>query len=423
MPESWTIDTLANGLRVVTTPLLTSQSVSLNIFIGAGSRSEEERYNGLFHYLEHMLFKGTSSRPDAIQIAEAIEGVGGVLNAYTGKELTCYWNRVPYDQLNLAADVLGDMLCNSLLDAGEVDRERTVVQQEIRRGYDQPGQWVGEMLSHAAFGDQPIGRSIAGTVESVAAFTRDDLESHIDQWYVPGRMVFSVGGNVEHGQVMELAEGLFGALPARPLLEFEAARPGMHQRVAVEWRDISQCNLALAWPGFPRDDDDRYALTVLNTLLGRGMSSRLFREVRERRGLAYSVGSGAAGYADIGMFSVSAGVSPENATEATTVILAECRKLIDETVSPEEMRKARDYATGNFRLGLETSMALAQRAGENLLQEGKIRTVDEVVERVSAVTAEDVRRVARRIFGEGDVAVAAVGKIDEADLERAVAAA
>lgn len=423
MPEPWSIDTLANGIRVVTTPLATSQAASVNLFIGAGSRAEEDRYNGLFHYLEHLMFKGTTSRPDAIQIAETIEGVGGILNAYTGKEVTCYWNRVPYDQLDLASEVLADMFTHSLLAPEEIDRERSVVQQEIRRGYDQPGQWVGEMLVRAAFGDQPIGRSIAGTVESVQDLHREDFVSHMDRWYVPSRIVFSVAGNVQHEQVLAIADRLFGSIPVRPAPQFEATKPGMRERVTTEWREIEQCNLALAWPGFPRGDDDRYALSILNSVLGRGMSSRLFREVRERRGLAYSVSSGGSHYADAGLFTVGAGVSPENAAEATTVIVAECLRLASETVGGDELRKARDYAIGNFRLGLETAISLAQRAGEALLQDGEIKTIEEVVARLADVTAEDIQRVARRIFDSGEMAVAAVGRVNGTDLEKAVAIA
>ncbi len=423
MTTAWQIGTLANGLRVVTTPLPTSQSASVNLFIGAGSRAEEERYNGLFHYLEHMLFKGTQARPDAIQIAEAIEGVGGTLNAYTTKEMTCYWNLVPFDQLPLAAEVLADMLRNSLLSPEEIDRERSVVQQEIRRGYDQPGSWAGELLSRAAYGDQPIGRSVAGTVESVEGIRRDDFIHHIGRWYVPSRIVFSVAGNVEHERVMELADRLLGSLPSAAASAFEPAGGMPEERIVVEWRDISQCNLGIGFRALARDDADRYPLLVLNSVLGRGMSSRLFREVRERRGLAYSIGSAVSRHADTGAFSVSAGVSPENVVEAATVALDECFRTVTEPVGHDELTKARDFAIGNFRLSLETSMALGQRSGEALLLDGAIEPIDDVVRRIGEVTAADLQRVAARVFRADNVAVAAVGQVKAEDLESAVATA
>jgi predicted Zn-dependent peptidase len=421
--SDWQIGTLSNGVRVVTTPMPDSQSVSVNVFIGAGSRGEDERYNGLFHYLEHMLFKGTASRPDAIQIAEAVEGVGGVLNAYTTKEMTCYWNRVPFDQFSPAIDVLSDMLRNSLLSTEEIDRERTVVQQEIKRGYDVPGQWTGELLSLAAYGDQPIGRSIAGTVESVEGIGRDDFIAHMQRWYVPERIVLSVAGNITHEQTMEAAQRLLGDLPRQPADSFSPADNALPQeRIKVEWRDISQANLALAFRALSRTDPDRYPLLVLNNVLGRGMSSRLFREVRERRGLAYSVGSAVSRHADIGLFSISAGVSPEHAVEATTVIIAECDRMVSEPVPPEELTKARDYAIGNFRLGLETSMALGQRSGEALLLDNEIEPIESVVDHIRAVGAADIQRVAARVFRRDNIAAAAVGQLQGEDIERAIAA-
>jgi predicted Zn-dependent peptidase len=411
----WQISTLSNGMRVVTTPIPTAQSASVNVFVGVGSRAEERRVNGVSHYMEHMLFKGTERRPNAIVIAAEIEGAGGVLNAYTSKELTCYWNQVPYDMLPRAMDVVADMVQNSLLEQVEVERERTVVQQEIRRSHDQPGAWVGELLSDAVYGDQPIGWSIAGTLEIVEQITREDMRRHLDTWYVPRNMVLSVAGNVTHDEVMELAEKQWSGVDNSELPPIAPALPEMPaQRIRIDQRDIAQANMAIGLRGIAREDPDRFALTILNSVLGRGMSSRLFREVRERRGLAYSVGASTSRYADTGAFSVSAGVSPEHAVEATTVILAELRKLVHEPVEEEELRKARDYASGSFRLGLESSMSLGQRAGESLLMLGAIETIEDVVAGYRAVTAADVQRVAARIFRPDNLALAVVGpKMDE----------
>lgn len=423
MGIEWHISALDNGMRVVTTPVPTAQSVSVNVFVGIGSRGEERRTNGLSHYMEHMLFKGTGRRPDAVMIAEAIEGAGGVLNAYTSKELTCYWNQVPYDRLRLAMDVLADMYQHSKLEQDEIDRERTVVQQELRRTFDQPGAWASELLSKATLGDQPMGWPIGGTLETVDALQRDDFVRHVETYYVPSNTVLSVAGNTTHDEVTAHARELFGGMadhavaPPRPSV---AAFPD--ESVVVEKREIAQCHMGIGLYAVPRQDPDRYALQVMNTVLGRGMSSRLFTEVRERRGLAYSVGSGAARYSDIGVMTISAGVTLDHLEEATQVIREQLVRLVNEPVSDEEMTKARDFSTGNFRLGLESTMALAQRAGESLLMTGEIEPIEHVVDSINAVTPDDVQRVATRLFGPNAFSMAVVGPGGEADRLREILA-
>lgn len=424
MTVSWEIETLEHGLRVVTTPVPTAQSVSVNVFAGVGSRVEDRSTNGLSHYLEHMMFKGTERRPSAIAIAEAVEGAGGGLNAYTNQEFTCYWDHVPFDKLSLAMDVLADMMQHSLIDREEVDRERTVVQQEIRRAHDQPAAWAGRLLSEACFGDQPLGWPVAGTEETVQGLTRDDFLQHIGTWYVPQNMVLSVAGNTTRADVVAEARRLFGGLAGEPAPGVEPARDGIPSRnVLVEARDIAQSNLGMSLRAVSRTDPDRYAALILNTILGRGMSSRLFKEVRERRGLAYSIGSGLSRYNDTGVLSISAGVSPEKVSETTKVVKAELMKLVEEPVGSEEITKARDYTVGNFRLGLETPMALAQRAGEQLLMVGKIESIEDVVARLEAVTSEDVQRVAQRLFRNDNLCMSLVGPgADEQELRDALAA-
>ncbi len=425
MAISWHVSQLQNGLRVVTTPVPTAQSVSVNVFVGIGSRGEDRRTNGLSHYMEHMLFKGTTRRPDSIVIAEAIEGAGGVLNAYTSKELTCYWNQVPFDRLRQAMDVLADMYRESVLSQEEIDRERTVVQQELRRAFDQPGAWASELLSKATFGDQPIGWPVGGTIETVEELQRDDFTRHIATYYQPSTTVLSVSGNTTHDEVMQLAEEFFGDMreTTAPPAPAAAAHAFADERVVVEKREIAQCNLGIALHALPRKDPDRYPLMVMNTILGRGMSSRLFKEVRERRGLAYSVGSGVSRFNDIGTMTISAGVTLENLEEATTVIRNELFKMSAETASEEELTKARDFSIGNFRLGLESTMALAQRAGESLLMTGEIEPIEDVVASIAAVTPDEVQRVAQRLFKPGAFAMAVVGPGgDPARLEAILAA-
>ena len=410
MASDWQITTLNNSLQVVTTPVVGAQAVSLSLFVGVGSRSEDRHNHGVSHFLEHMLFKGTERWPDAVTIAELIEGAGGSLNAYTTKETTCYWNHVPYDCFPIAIEVLAETVLHSLFAQDEIERERRVIQQEIRRVHDQPGAWASELLSRAAFGDQPLGWNIAGSIETIEEMTRSDMVEHMEAWYAPNNMVLSVAGNITHEEVVAAAERLFGGMEAKPAPAYVPASielPSEH--ILIDHRPNAQCNLVMGMHALPRNDPDRYTALILNTILGRGMSSRLFREVRERRGLAYSVGSSFARYADTGLFTVSAGVSAEKVDDALKVILEELFRLTVEPVSDEEMKKAIDYSVGSFRLGLETAMSLAQRAGEALLTMREIEPVEQVVERFRAVTADDVQRVAERVFDRSRAALAIVG--------------
>ncbi len=404
------ITTLPNGLRVLTTSLPTAQAAAVAFFTAIGSRGEQPRTNGLSHYLEHMMFKGTTERPTAQLISQAIEGAGGSLNAYTSHELTCYWNNVPFEAAQTGISVIADMMLNSLLATEEIDRERSVVQQEIRRSHDNPGQWVGELSSRATFGDQPIGWPVAGSIETVDGLVRADFTDHVTGFYSAANSVFSVAGNVEHSAVVETAERLFRDMPRGQANTLPSARHGLPaERLIVEQRETEQTQIALSMHALARRDPDRYALEILHTILGRGMSSRLFEEVRERRGLAYSVGSRVARYQDIGAFGISAGVTRAQQEEALTVIVAQLQRIVGDPVGEDELRRTIDYAAGSFRLSLETAMSYSQRYGEQLLQDGVIEAPEETVASLRAVTAADVQRVAARVIGPGQYALAVVG--------------
>lgn len=420
---AWELTTLDNGLRVVTTPMPATQAASVNIFVGVGSRSEPERLNGITHFLEHMVFKGTERRPDAILIAEEIEGAGGTLNAYTNKEFTCYWNIVPFDRVATAIDVAADMLLHSKLDPEEIERECPVVQQELKRNRDNPGAWAGRLIGQAVHGEQPTGWDVGGTVERVATWRRPDFAEHIGAWYRPGNIVLSVAGNVDHARVVELARPLFGGMEPAPIpsvVPYDPAITG--PRVTAESRPIDQCTMFLGLPIFGRDDPDRAALRVMNDVLGAGMSSRLFCEVRERRGLAYSVSSGYGYLSDTGVFTISAGVNREKLDETIAVCLDEATRLVAEDVPAVELRKAKDHSIGRFRLSLETAFSLGQRHGELLMTRGAIESVDEVVAQIEAVTPDDVRRVAARVFRREQLHCAVVGPdVDASEIERRLA--
>lgn len=414
-PDAHRITVLDGGLRVITASMDGAQSASVSLFVGVGSRAEEPRPGGISHYLEHMLFKGTERRPTAPAISEAIEGAGGSLNAFTTRELTCYWNRLPFERWQRGIEVLADMIQCSLLDPEEVERERTVVQQEIRRTHDNPQAWAGELLQRVTFGDQPVGRPVAGTLDSVAAIDRAELAAHIETHYTAPNAVLSVAGRVEHEAVVEEARRHFSDLAAGAGPPVEAARRGLPtERLLVEERDIEQANLALAVQCGGRRDPDRYPLEVLVTLLGRGMSSRLFKEVRERRGLAYSVGARAGRLRDIGAVAITAGVTREHQEEALQVILAELHRLVSEPVGEEELARTIDYAVGGFRLALETPMSIGQRLGDQLLQDGEVERVEDAVAALRAVSASDVQRVAADLF-RGPPALAVVGPSAPAD--------
>ena len=413
--DPYEITILDSGLRVITSAVPTAQSASVSFFVGVGSRLERHAVVGVSHYVEHMLFKGTERRPTAPEISEAIEGAGGGLNAFTTREVTCYWNRLPFERWATGIEVLADMLQHSLLDPEEVERERTVVQQEIRRSHDNPAAWAGELLQRATFGDQPVGWPVAGTLDSVGAMGCDELLAHIATHYTAGNAVLSVAGKVEHAAVVEEAARHFGELAAGERAAVEAATPGLPaDRVQVEERELEQTNLALAVQSGGRRHADRYALEILVTLLGRGMSSRLFKEVRERRGLAYSVSARVGRLRDIGALAISAGVTREHQEEALQVIVAELQRLVAEPVGDEELRRTMDFAVGGFRLSLETPMSLGQRHGDQLLQDGAIESVETTIAGLRAVTAADVQRVAAELFA-APPALAVVGPSAPAD--------
>ncbi len=410
------ITTLDNGLRVLTATIPTAQAASVAFFVGIGSRGEQPRTNGLSHYIEHMLFKGTQRRPTAPEISEAIEGAGGQLNAYTTRELTCYWNNLPFEALGIGIDVVADTLQHSLLDAGEIDRERTVVQQELRRTHDNPAAWVGELMGQAVFGDQPVGWPVGGSLETVGALQRPDFVEHMSAHYTAQNSVLAVSGNVEHEQVVELAGRHFSALAGGEPTQAPSATQGLpKEHLIVDERDIEQTNIALSMQAFARRDPDRYALDIMNAVLGRGMSSRLFKEVRERRGLAYSISSGARLLRDIGTLTVSAGVTGEHQEEALEVIVAELRRLASEPVGADELQRTIDFIAGGLRLSQETARAVGQRDGSQLIMDGELEPIEVTVAALRAVTAEYVQRVAKRVIGPGDFALAVVGPSASAD--------
>jgi predicted Zn-dependent peptidase len=391
-----------------------TRSVSVGFFIGAGSRYETKQENGITHFIEHMLFKGTTKRATAKDIAVAIEGVGGLFNASTGRELTTYWTKVGQDHFSIALDVLADMLLNSKLEAEELEKERGVIIEEINMTLDHPSDWVHLLATDLIWPDHPLGRDQAGTKESVTEITRPMVQSYIHEHYQPGNTVLAIAGNVEHHRAVEEATAQLGTWQRRPNNSYVPMNQEQEEaRVRLEHMTTQQAHLALVLPGLSRFDDDKYHLSLLNTMLGQGMSSRLFLEVREKRGLAYSVYSYVSPYLDAGLMGVYAGVDADHIEQALAAILEELDKIRQEPVSDDELGKAKEFTKGHLQLQMEDSIAVASWIGRQECLEERVLSVEEVLEEVDAVTTTDIQRVAQRLLKQEKLNLAVVGPYDK----------
>jgi predicted Zn-dependent peptidase len=385
---------LPGGLRVVTEAVPGVRSAAFGIWVGVGSRDEALPEHGASHFLEHLLFKGTARR-DALEIAAVVDAVGGELNAFTAKEYTCYYARVLDTDLPLAVDVVSDLVTSALVAPADVASERGVILEEISMHDDDPGDVVHDAFSEALYGDHPLGRPVIGTVESIEALTAEAIAGYYRGRYRAPEMVVSVAGHVDHDAVVRLVEQAFSGLPAAspsPLRPW--APPPALSGTVVEDRPTEQAHLVLGTHGLARDDERRYALSVLNNALGGGMSSRLFQEIREKRGLAYSVYSYSSHHHDTGMFGVYAGCSPARVDEVLELCRDELATAADKGVSDEEIDRAKGQMRGSLVLGLEDSGSLMSRIGKAELVHGEVTAIDEVLARIEAVTPDDVRAVA-----------------------------
>ena len=400
------ITELGNGLRVVTDCFDTVQSASVGIWVDAGARQEVSELNGVAHFLEHMAFKGTPKR-SAAGIAEEIENVGGHLNAYTGREHTAYYARVLKDDVPLAVDILADILQNSLFEDEELARERHVVLQEIGQAHDTPDDIIFDRFMMAAYPNQSVGRPILGTTDTVPTLSRDALNSYLDTHYAGGTMVLSAAGNVDHDAIVAMAEDLLSHRPQHAERYAEAAtyHGGEHR----EGRPLEQLHLVLGLPAFGYLDKDHYALAVLSTLFGGGMSSRLFQEVREKRGLAYSVYSFVQSLSDGGILAIYAGTDPGSADTLLPVL---CDLIAGLQVAPqeEEVARARAQLRAQVLMGMESTSARCEHLGASTLIHGKPTAPSEIVAKIDAITPEDVARVAGRLLS-GPPTIAANGPL------------
>lgn len=405
--------TLANGLRIVTETMPHTRSIAVSIFIGVGSRFEADPQAGISHFIEHMLFKGTSRRPASRDISEAIEGIGGLINGGTDKEVTVYWSKVAQHHFPTALDVLGDMLLNSNFDAKELERERNVIIEEIHMNLDVPAQRADMLIDELLFDQHPLGREIAGSKETVSSITRDMMLSYLGSQYRPTNAVVAVAGNIEHEPAVSLVERCMGGWSSS-LVEHQYVpyRQPTAPRVRVERRETEQVHLCLGLPGVSLLDPRRFTLDVLNVVLGEGMSSRLFTEIRDRLGLAYSVASFADHYSDSGSLTVYAGVEPAKVRPAITEIINQLFRF-NETVPETELTKAKELSKGRLMLRMEDSRAVAGWLGGQEILAGRIYTPDDMLAIIDSVTTEAIRNLAEEIIDERKLCLAAVGPVDQ----------
>ncbi len=396
--------TCQNGVRIVLEQIPTVRSVAIGIWIGTGSRNENEQNNGISHFLEHMFFKGTKTRT-AREIAEAFDSIGGQVNAFTSKEYTCYYAKVLDDHAQFALDMLADMFFHSTFVDEELQKERNVVLEEIKMYEDTPDDIVHDLLSKACYANHPLGYPILGTEETLRTFTGDSLREYMADYYTPDRVVISVAGNVKESFIKEI-EKYFGSFTAKQRVENEVAPVFEPQKLARQ-KDTEQAHLCIGFNGLPVGHPDIYSLIILNNILGGSMSSRLFQEVREQRGLAYSVFSYHSSYQDGGLLAIYGGTGNNQLDLLFETIQETVRKLKEDGITTKELQNSKEQMKGSLMLSLESTNSRMSRNGKNELLLGRHRSLDEIIEEINNVTAEKVNQLAQQIFSQ-DYALALI---------------
>jgi predicted Zn-dependent peptidase len=405
--------TLKNGVRLVTTHMPAMRSASIAFFFATGSRYEKDEVAGISHFIEHMLFKGSRSYPSARHISEAIEGVGGNFNGCTGKEMTSYTARVPGEYVSVVMNVLADMVRHPLFDPAEVEKERAVIIEELSATQDDPQEWVCLLIDETMWPDLPLGRDDAGSIESVTQLQRQQLLDYLSTYYRPNSLVISIAGNIDQQQIVQLTEELFHDWEDGPVQSWMKSFP-LRDVVPIRMvkKDTEQANICLATLGISYASADYYPFLLINSLLGDGMSSRLFQSIREEQGLAYDIGSYFNSYYETGNLVVSAGVDPSHTKEVINAIVTELARLCNEPVPNDELERIKAYVRGGILLGLEGTQQVASWLGSQECLYNRIRDVDEVIANVNAVSAQDIQRVAQVCFAPEWRRLAIVGPED-----------
>jgi predicted Zn-dependent peptidase len=407
---------LDNGIRVISHEMPDHRSASVGIWVENGSRHESDLQNGISHFIEHLLFKGTERRT-AAQIAEEMDAVGGVINAFTSKEHTCYYAKVLDENLPLAVDLLTDIFLHSNFDADEIERERSVILQEISQAEDTPDDYVHDLFNLDFFKDHPLARPICGRAETVNQFQRQDFLSFFKSRYRPGRVVVSAAGHLNHDELVREMSAQLGSVSdatGKPFSPFEGeSAPAMHPGVFPHCKSLEQVHLCLGMAGISQSDPNRYSAYILNTLLGGGMSSRLFQEIREKRGKAYSVYSFSSSYKDVGYFGVYAGTSLDAVEEVVELILKELRNLAAGDITDDELRRTQGQLVGSMMLGLESTDSWMSHIARNEIYFGRSISTDEICNGVRAVSRDDVVDLAGMLFRADRMALSLLGDFKE----------
>ncbi len=403
--------TLDNGLRIVTTTMAHTRSASFCFFIGVGSRYENESVAGVSHFIEHLLFKGTTKRPTSGDICSAIEGVGGILNAGTNKELTLYWTKTAKIHFPLSLDVITDILLNSKFDPAEIERERQVVIEEINMSKDSPPSMVSLLIDELLWPGHPLGRDTAGTKESMSGISRDAILDYLQTHYLPDNAVVAVAGNIKHQEAVDLvSEATAGWKNKKARPSFQPYRPQPNPRLRIENKDTEQAHLCLGLPGLSMVDPRRFALDLLNVVLGEGMSSRLFIEIRDKMGLAYNIYSSSDHFLDSGCLTIYAGVDPKKLTVTLKAIMEQLSR-IKELIPEEELSRAKELAKGRLLLRMEDTRDVAGWTGGQEILTGRILSVDQVTKKIDAVTAGDIKKLAEELLVGEQLRLAVVGPV------------
>jgi predicted Zn-dependent peptidase len=404
---------LDNGLRVITSTMPHSRSVCLAIFAGAGSCYESEEEAGISHFIEHLFFKGTERRPTSKEITQDIEGVGGIINGGTDKELTVFWCKVASPHFSLALDVLSDLLLNSRFDNKDIEQERHVIMEEINMNLDLPQQRVSMLIDELLWPEQPLGREVTGYKETVPSITREHLLNYVARRYMPNNTVFSIAGNIQHEQVMAQIKPVFDKWAAGDLMTGYITNDNQTKaRLRVESKDIEQAHLCLAVHGYSHSHPQRFTLDLLNTVLGGGMSSRLFMEIRENRGLAYDIHSYTEHFLNSGSFGIYAGVDPEKVETAVAAILEEVSK-VKQGITASELTRAKELSKGRLYLRFEDSQNVALWYGGQEILTRQILDIDDVISIVDAITIDELQEVAEEILTDSGLNLAVTGPIKE----------
>lgn len=413
------LTTLKNGIKVITHNMPAAHGVTTSIFYGTGSRYEKEKVAGVSHFLEHMFFKGTKKRPEPSDIARSIEGVGGYLNASTGQDHTIYYNRVPKEHSDRALEVLADMMNNSLFDAAALERERGVILEELNMYLDTPIKYIYDLMMNLVFEGNALGRDIIGTRESLKNMERPDLLDYIKSYYQPQKTVVSIAGRVDHQKTVKMIEKYFGQMNKAPQPQYKKVA-GEHRgpRILMHNKKTDQAHLSLSVRTLPYNHKDTPALTLLDTVLGGGMSSRLFLNIREKLGLCYYINSSTEQFSDAGVFAVNAGLNTDKIELAIKMIWQELKKMAEAKVTKSELAEAKEYLSGSTRLEIDNTDMLALWYGTQGLFAKKIKTPEEKIKELSRVSENDIMKLAQRLFRPERLNLVLIGPFEARDKNR-----